>query len=134
MVIKIVRKDWGQEDWIADTKEYLGKILTINGLKYTSLHWHRKKKETLYVLSGEIEIHFWRFNQGKLEWVKMVALGSGDAQTIPKRTLHKTFAKQDSKIIEVSTPHPQDVERFEDLNWVVLVERGELRKAVEKPQ
>ena len=46
---KIVNKHWGQEIWISEEKEYAGKILEINKGAQTSLHYHAKKKETLYV-------------------------------------------------------------------------------------
>ena len=53
---KIVNKDWGNEVWIvnAERADYCGKVLFVRNVwssrgKY---HYHAKKDETFYVLSG----------------------------------------------------------------------------------
>jgi D-lyxose ketol-isomerase len=56
----IVPKQWGYEKIIINCTEYCGKILTLlsNG-KASSVHYHRKKKETFHILKGYVEIEIW---------------------------------------------------------------------------
>ena len=58
-IIKRVQKIWGIEEWIVNEKGYCGKKLTVNKGCRCSLHCHKKKAETFYVLSGSgwIETH-----------------------------------------------------------------------------
>lgn len=52
--MKNVKKLWGNEFWIVNNDKYCGKILTIKKGYQSSLHYHKIKQETFYVMSGEI--------------------------------------------------------------------------------
>ena len=57
--MEIVPKSWGEELWIINIKEYCGKILTLNKGSQGSKHYHKKKDETFYILSGKIKLEIW---------------------------------------------------------------------------
>ena len=103
---KIVNKHWGQEIWISEEKEYAGKILEINKGAQTSLHYHAKKKETLYVFEGTLNI--------ELVNGKLVTVHSGESITFNPGNAHRLKAIDDVKIFEVSTPQLDDVFRLKD--------------------
>ena len=47
-------KGWGRELWIANSELYCGKILELNEDKRCSIHYHKLKDETFYILSGNV--------------------------------------------------------------------------------
>lgn len=102
---KIVPKPWGREVWFAEENEYAGKILEINKGVRTSLHYHKKKKETMYILEGRIEM--------TLSDRKIIMEG-GDTITLEPGDVHRMVALEDTKILEASTPELEDVVRIED--------------------
>src|SRR6478736_1509052 len=57
-----VEKPWGHELIWARTDRYVGKILHIEPGHVLSLQYHKKKDETIYVLTGEIIL---RIQQGE---------------------------------------------------------------------
>lgn len=102
---KIVEKPWGREIWYAHEREYAGKILEIKKGFRSSLHYHEKKKETMYVLEGEVRIIK---KDGEL------TLNEGESITINPGEIHRIVPLRDSKILESSTPELDDVIRVED--------------------
>lgn len=102
---KIMEKPWGREIWLAAEKEYAGKILEIKKGLRTSLHYHRVKKETMFVLEGEL-----RLIHPKGETV----VKSGECIVLEPREIHRIMPLKDLKIIEISTPELEDVVRVED--------------------
>ena len=103
---KIVSKPWGREIWIAEEEEYAGKLLEINKGAQTSLHYHAKKKETLYVLEGVLNIELL---DGSIKVVN-----TGGCITFNPGDVHRLKAIDDVKIFEVSTPQLDDVFRLKD--------------------
>jgi len=104
--VKIVEKPWGREIWIAQEEEYAGKILEIKKGFKTSLHYHNVKKETMYILEGEVEI--------LVEKGEKITLKEGQSITLEPKDKHRIIAKSDVKIFEVSTPQLNDVVRIMD--------------------
>ncbi|RLI93962.1 MAG: cupin [Candidatus Altiarchaeales archaeon] len=104
--VKIVEKPWGREIWFASEKEYAGKILELRKGTRTSLHYHKRKRETMYVLDGRVIIYSEKNDEIRLE--------SGNAITINPGDRHRIYAEEDTKILEVSTPELNDVVRVED--------------------
>ncbi|ALU11746.1 cupin [Ignicoccus islandicus DSM 13165] len=102
---RIVEKPWGREIWIADEEEYGGKILEIKKGYSTSVHYHRMKKETIYVDKGRLKI-----KSGNEEYV----LEEGEAVTIRPFTVHQLIALEDVRLIEVSTQPLNERVRVED--------------------
>ncbi|MGQ9752280.1 MAG: cupin domain-containing protein [Thermoanaerobaculaceae bacterium] len=118
---RIVLKPWGQEEIFADTPYYVGKILTVHAGHALSLQFHEQKVETMRVLSGEGEFHLGAANPGNA--LRMIKARAGDIFHIPPRTIHRIVAKTEMVILEVSTPHLDDVVRLEDRYGRVEIQR-----------
>lgn len=95
---EIHKKVWGREEWIANTEKYCGKILTINKGYRCSIHYHKAKDETFYLLSGIILIEI----KGKERVMK-----KEDVQRILPLTEHRFTGLEKSVIIEFSTHHEE---------------------------
>ena len=52
----IVPKEWGSEYWIVNNDLYCGKLLTLEKNKRCSVHYHKNKDETFYILEGKIKL------------------------------------------------------------------------------
>ncbi len=102
----VIKKPWGREIWIVEEKEYAGKILEINKGHRTSLHYHKNKKESMYVLKGKLKVIM------KDNSTRMVNIG--ESITINPGEAHSLEAVEDLMIIEVSTPELYDVIRIKD--------------------
>jgi len=101
--MKEILKDWGKELWIAQEKEYGGKILIVKENHNTSQHFHKDKKETIYCFKGQVDIIL---ND------RIVTLREGDDITLLPKTVHRIIGKKDSILFEVSTPQLEDVVRI----------------------
>jgi len=102
---KIVEKPWGREIWFAHTGSYAGKVLEVSAGKRLSLQKHAIKEETLYLLSGHILL---TFGDEAFDW------WPGMLVHIPTGMVHRFEAIEDSVLLEVSTPHLDDVIRITD--------------------
>jgi mannose-6-phosphate isomerase-like protein (cupin superfamily) len=103
-------KPWGHELLWARTGDYAGKILHINRGHRLSLQYHERKEETILVYSGRMLFVF-EDEAGRLD--EMV-LSPGQAHHIPVGRRHRMVALEDCDVVEVSTPHLDDVVRVED--------------------
>ena len=103
--MKEVRKPWGKELWIAQEKEYGGKILIIRENHHTSQHYHKDKKETIYCFKGQVDI---------ILGDKVVTLKEGNDMTLIPRTVHRIIGKTNSILFEVSTAQLADVVRLKE--------------------
>ena len=93
---KFVEKSWGYEEWIVNNKLYCGKKLFLKKGYRCSMHKHKKKDETFWLLSGKVLLEY--------GGVKIV-LEPGDSIRIKPNTLHRFTGIEDSVIIEFSTHH-----------------------------
>jgi len=107
--IKTVPKPWGHETIWAHTDAYVGKILHIKANQALSVQYHNVKDETVYLLSGQLIYRIWENDQPK-----DVDLKIGEAFRITPGTVHQIEAVTDCDILEVSTPHLDDVVRLQD--------------------
>lgn len=104
--IKTVDKPWGHELWFAQSKKYVGKVITINKGHRLSRQYHKKKHETIYVLRGKLQLEL----KGKKGVLK-----PGQAAEIPTRAIHRFEAPFGRvTLLEVSTPEVWDVVRLSD--------------------
>ena len=106
-----VEKPWGHELIWAETDLYVGKILHVKAGEALSVQMHEIKDETLHLLSGEIELWAGESPEGMVN----VKLGPGESFRVRPRTVHRIVAVVDSDVLEASTPHLEDVVRFQDL-------------------
>jgi mannose-6-phosphate isomerase-like protein (cupin superfamily) len=108
---KKILKPWGYELVFAHTEKYVGKIIHINKGELLSRQYHRKKDESLYVISGRIILEI-----GKLPEIVRKEISAGEGFHIPPLCVHRFIAPDDSEseLIEVSTVELEDVVRIED--------------------
>ena len=108
-MIRRVEKPWGHEIVYAHTDRYAGKILFIRAGERLSLQYHRRKDETIYVISGDLDLVI--ENDGTLENLR---LAPGEGRHIPAGARHRMIAATDCHVAETSTPELDDVVRLED--------------------
>jgi mannose-6-phosphate isomerase len=106
-----VEKPWGYELIWALTGEYCGKVLFVRGGHSLSLQLHRRKDESWLVESGRARLELGREGESELA---VAEIGPGDAFHYEPGTVHRVTALEDTTILEVSTPHLEDVVRLED--------------------
>jgi mannose-6-phosphate isomerase len=106
-----VEKPWGWELIWAEADTYVGKILFVRSGHSLSLQFHRQKDESWYVESGRAELELGDAGQGALNAEVSTA---GASFHVPPGTVHRVTALEDTTILEVSTPHLEDVVRLED--------------------
>ena len=107
---KIIEKPWGREEVIEINDKYMVKKLTMWAGHRCSLQYHNIKKETIYVLSGVLNII-----QGETEeTLTDKYYRSGDTITIPPKYIHRMEGIEDSVYLESSTPEMDDVVRLSD--------------------
>jgi mannose-6-phosphate isomerase-like protein (cupin superfamily) len=106
-----VEKPWGWELIWAEAEEYVGKLLFIRAGEALSLQYHERKHESWLVHEGRARLELGPAEGGELE-IQEVA--PGDALRYPPGTMHRVTALEDTLIVEVSTPHLDDVVRVDD--------------------
>ena len=106
-----VEKPWGWELVWAETEAYVGKLLFVRAGESLSLQYHEVKDESWLVREGRARLELGEVDGERLETVE---ISTGDALHYPPKTLHRVTALEDTLILEVSTPHLDDVVRVED--------------------
>jgi mannose-6-phosphate isomerase-like protein (cupin superfamily) len=106
-----VEKPWGHELIWADTGLYVGKLLFVAAGHSLSLQFHREKDESWYLQSGRAKVELGEVGEAVLV-EEVVTVGS--AFRFEPGTVHRVTALEDTTILEVSTPHLEDVVRLED--------------------
>lgn len=103
-----VSKPWGYEIIWAKTNNYVGKQITIAAGHRLSTQYHQFKEETIFIISGHMTLEL----QGCFE----IVLKPGETYHIEPGIIHRFCANkgEDVHLIEVSTPHLNDVVRMED--------------------
>jgi mannose-6-phosphate isomerase len=109
--VRTIAKPWGHEIIWAANELYVGKILHVTAGHALSVQYHELKDETVYLLSGEIR--YWVQLQGSDE-LRDMRLRPGEAFRITPGTIHFMEAVTDCDVLEVSTPHLDDVVRIKD--------------------
>ena len=54
--VQLVAKVWGHERWLANDEKYCCKTLTLKKGYQCSLHYHKLKDETFFVLDGRLRL------------------------------------------------------------------------------
>ena len=106
-----VEKPWGYELIWAHGDAYVGKVLFVRAGESLSLQFHRQKDESWLVQSGRAKLELGSAGDAVLK-VEVVAAGA--TFRFRPGTVHRVTALADTTIIEVSTPHLDDVVRLED--------------------
>lgn len=109
--VTIVDKPWGREIIYASCEHYLGKVIEISEGHRLSLQAHVEKDETIYVLDGRLALTV----GDSPEAVQTRDMEPGEAFRVRAGTVHRFAAPYGAvRVLEVSTPHPNDVVRFSD--------------------
>ncbi|HCU72434.1 MAG: cupin [Chloroflexi bacterium] len=107
----VVEKPWGRELIYASTELYIGKIIEINEGARLSLQLHEQKDETIYVLDGTLRLVI----GDSPDTLTSRDLSEGVSFRVQTGQVHRYQAPYGSvRVLEVSTPHPNDVVRLED--------------------
>ena len=106
-----VEKPWGWELIWAHAEQYVGKVLFVRAGHSLSLQFHREKDESWYVESGRARLELGDAGQAALD---EEVIGAGACFRYRPGTVHRVTALEDTTILEVSTPHLEDVVRLED--------------------
>jgi mannose-6-phosphate isomerase len=106
-----VDKPWGYELIWALTDTYCGKVLFVKAGHSLSLQYHVEKDESWLVQSGRAKVELGTTEDTELT---EAILEPGDTLHYSPGTVHRVTAIEDTTILEVSTPHLDDVVRIED--------------------
>ena len=108
--MQIVEKPWGREVWIAHTDKYALKEITVNEGHRSSLQYHVKNHEHIYILKGKLQVE-WENEAGEME---ILVLGPGEVIENKPGRKHRVTALETTTMIEASTPELDDVVRVAD--------------------
>ena len=115
---KEVKKEWGKEVWITN-RDYCGKKLVLNKGFRCSIHHHKNKDETFYILKGKVLM--------EIDNKKHIML-PGHSILITPNTKHRFTGLEDSEIIEFSTHHDDSDSYRDELSGKVDLDKLELPK------
>ena len=107
---RVVDKPWGSELIWALSDEYCGKILIVNPGESLSLQYHEQKDESWYVLEGIAKLELGQSDSA----LETIEIHPGDAFRFRPLTRHRVTAIETLRVLEVSTPHLDDVVRVAD--------------------
>ena len=110
MKSKKIIKPWGYELLIEKNNKYMFKKLFMKKGHRCSLQYHKKKIETIFIVSGNLKI-FYGKNKNKL---KSKIFKSQNTITINPKMIHRMQAVNDCIYLEASTPEITDVVRLSD--------------------
>jgi N-acetylneuraminate synthase len=108
--MQTVLKKWGYELWIENNTQYCGKHLHVLPNKWCSVHYHKNKKETFYVIKGELLLqHSIKLDRDVWEsdTLDTIVLKKGESFTIEPRIAHRFTSNTNypCDFIEISTHH-----------------------------
>lgn len=103
--MQIIEKPWGKEEVIEINDKYMMKKLTMLKGHRCSLQLHNHKKETIYVLSGQLRI----ISGPDQDNLTGKIYTEGESITISPGVVHRMEGVEDSIYLEASTPEMDDV-------------------------
>ena len=123
--LPVISKGWGFERVVHNSKDYCGKELVLYKNRTCSIHYHKKKRETFYILSGSLILELYSepfevINSNFQETLdsllafeqvqcKVVRMDPGDSIFIDILTPHRFIGLADeTHFIEFSTQHFED--------------------------
>jgi mannose-6-phosphate isomerase len=108
--MQTIEKPWGKEEVIEINDRYLMKRLTMWKGHRCSLQYHEVKRETIYVLSGQLRIS----HGPDRENLSSSVFGPHESITLATGVVHRMEAVEDAVYLEASTPDLDDVVRLSD--------------------
>ncbi len=107
---RTIEKPWGWELVWAESESYVGKLLFVRAGEALSLQYHELKDESWLVREGRALLEV----GDRDEPLESVEIAAGDAFRFRPGTVHRVTALEDTLVLEVSTPHLDDVVRLDD--------------------
>jgi mannose-6-phosphate isomerase len=105
-----IKKPWGSEEVIELNDRYMMKKLSMLKGHRCSLQYHNHKKETIYVLSGQLRIDVGPTK----EELSSKIYGPNETITLEPGLVHRMEGVEDCIYLEASTPEIDDVVRLLD--------------------
>lgn len=106
----ITEKPWGHERLVTVNERYALKDITMRAGTRCSLQVHHRKLETILVLSGVILVEL-----GPPDGPRpSQTYRAGKSYTVTPGTAHRITVTQNARLIEVSTPELDDLQRLDD--------------------
>lgn len=96
--MKKIKKVWGEEHIIENNDLYAGKFLHLKKGYQCSVHYHKIKDETFYVLAGVVCLEY-----GSETKMKRKKMKKGDIMRIYPEMLHRFTGVKNSILLEIST-------------------------------
>jgi mannose-6-phosphate isomerase-like protein (cupin superfamily) len=96
-----VQKAWGHENIWCSNEKYCGKLLRFKPGSQFSMHFHKEKDETWYILNGVFEVSFIDTRTAELRTTQLTC---GDVWRNEPCEPHQLKCLKEGTIIEVSTP------------------------------
>jgi len=96
MIKNTHKKVWGTEEWLVNTDKYCGKFLNLKQGYRCSMHYHKNKDETFYILKGKVLMEY---SGG------FMVMNVNDSLRIHPNERHRFTGIKNSTILEVSTHH-----------------------------
>lgn len=109
MPTRTLTRVWGDEVIVAETPQYLGKVLRMRAGTAGGLQYHVEKDETQYLLSG---LAYVDHDDGRGQLVR-VTVNAGSGFRFPPGAVHRVTAITDCVWLETSTPQYEDRVRVE---------------------
>ena len=97
----LVEKGWGSENIFISNDHYCGKFLNFNKDAKFSMHFHKEKLETWFVMTGEFYVDV---IDTKTASVNRMHLKPGAVWTNDLLVPHRVICIEEGTILEVSTP------------------------------
>ena len=108
--MKVIEKPWGREELIEHNTAYVVKRLFMKKGHQCSLQFHEKKQETVYVLSGALNITL----GDNVDHLETRVYKPGEYLTLSPKKIHRMKAVEDCFYLEASTTELDDVVRIQD--------------------
>lgn len=108
--MQVIDKPWGKEEILEINDRYMVKKLTMWKGHRCSLQYHNTKRETIYVLSGQLRIYYGPTREA----LDAPIFGPAETITLTPGVIHRMEAVEDSVYLEASTPEMDDVVRLVD--------------------
>lgn len=111
---KIYNKLWGYEIWIENNDLYCGKHLHVVPGKKCSVHYHKIKKETFYIINGELILEYATHTDlekwNNMTDIQIKLLQKGESFTIDQNISHRFYSATPCScdFIEISTHHDEN--------------------------
>ena len=96
-----VEKGWGAETIWVSNDHYCSKFMEFKAGNKFSMHFHREKRESWFVMSGKFDV-LWIDTTNAVGGVK--TLNVGDVWHNDVLVPHQVLCLEDGVILEVSTP------------------------------